>query len=262
MSIAEKLTQIANKIPDVYSTGYSKGHEAGFQDGVVKGMYDGEQYAYDRFWDAFQENGNRNIYSHGFNGGGWTQETLNPKYLVKPVDTSSTSQYGVQIFYRANERASEYLDFSKIADKFDFSELTMATSIFDSCKFTNVIADFSKVENLQLAFAARWYGSVDKATIKVTEKLTTVTNMFYYNRNLTELILMEGSVISCNGWDLKWASKLTKASIESIINALSPTTSGLSITLSQTAKNNAFTTSEWDSLVATKKNWTISLVTA
>lgn len=242
MSIAGKLTTIAENVPKVYEAGAKS--------------------QYDTFWDAFQENGNRNIYSHGFNGGGWTAETLKPKHLVKPVDTSSTSQYGVQIFYRANERSATYLDFSKIADKFDFSELTMATSIFDSCKFTNVIADFSKVENLQLAFAARWYGSVDKATIKVTNKLTNVTNMFYYNRNMTEFMLMEGSEIACSGWDLKWASKLTKASIESIINALSTSTSGLSITLSQTAKNNAFTTSEWDSLVATKKNWTISLVTA
>ena len=242
MSIAEKLTTIAENVPKVYEAGAKS--------------------QYDAFWDSFQENGNRNIYSHGFNGGGWTQETLNPKYLVKPIDSSSTSQYGIQMFYRANERSSEYLDFSKVADKFDFSELTMATSMFDSCKFTNVIADFSKVENLQLAFAARWYGSVDKATIKVTEKLTTATNMFYYNRNMTELMLMEGSVIACSGWDLKWSSRLTKSSIESIINALSSSTSGLSITLSQTAKNNAFTTSEWDSLVATKKNWTISLVTA
>jgi hypothetical protein len=242
MGVKTRLATIAENVPKVYESG--------------------KKSQYDEFWDSFQENGNRNIYSHGFNGGGWTQETLNPKYLVKPIDTSSTSQCGVQMFYRANEKSATYLDFSKVADKFDFSGLTMASSMFDSCKITNIIADFSNAENLSLAFAARWYASVDKATIKVSEKLTTVTNMFYYNRNLTELILMEGSTIACSGWDLKWASKLTKASIESIINALSSTTSGLSITLSQTAKNNAFTTSEWESLVATKNNWTISLVTA
>lgn len=64
--------------------------------------------------------------------------------------------------------------------------------------------------------------------------------------------------------------KLSKPSITSIINCLSTTTSGLTVTLSKTAVNNAFETSEgvadgstsqeWLNLVATKTNWTISLV--
>lgn len=56
------------------------------------------------------------------------------------------------------------------------------------------------------------------------------------------------------------STKLSKASIESVFGALSNTTSGLTLTLSQTAKQNAFTDAQWSALVATKPNWTISLM--
>ena len=56
------------------------------------------------------------------------------------------------------------------------------------------------------------------------------------------------------------STKLSKESIESVFGALSNTTSGLTLTLSQTAKQNAFTNAQWSALVATKPNWTISLV--
>ena len=174
------------------------------------------------------------------------------------------------MFYRANELNTERLDFSTIADKFDFSGLTMATQLFSSANFTNVIADISNVYNATLAFANQWYGAVDKLTLKVTEKLTTATNIFYGNFWLKELTMMEGSVIACDGWDLHWATALTKASITSVINALSTTTSGKTLTLSKAAVNKAFETSAgagdgeastaWISLEQSRPNWTISLV--
>ena len=90
------------------------------------------------------------------------------------------------------------------------------------------------------------------------------TNCFQL-QNLT----IEG-IIGQNGFNVQWSTKLSKASITSIINALSETTSGLTVTLSKTAVNNAFETSagaadgstseEWTTLEGTKTNWTISLV--
>ena len=69
--------------------------------------------------------------------------------------------------------------------------------------------------------------------------------------------------------DMKSCTLLSKASITSIINALSSTTSGLTVTLSKTAVNTAFetesggadgsTSQEWLALATTKSNWTISL---
>jgi hypothetical protein len=67
-------------------------------------------------------------------------------------------------------------------------------------------------------------------------------------------------VIGQKNFNVHWSPKLSKASIESIINALSSTTSGLTVTISKTAKEAAFTSAEWSALIATKSNWTISLV--
>jgi hypothetical protein len=63
--------------------------------------------------------------------------------------------------------------------------------------------------------------------------------------------------------------KLNKASITSVINALSTTTSGLTVTFSKSAVNNAFataegaadgsTSAEWTALKNTRTNWNIAL---
>jgi hypothetical protein len=70
-----------------------------------------------------------------------------------------------------------------------------------------------------------------------------------------------------------WSTSLSKESITSIINALSDSTSGFSVTFSKQAVDNAFgyviddyewfdgtNSAEWKALVATKPNWTINLV--
>ena len=63
---------------------------------------------------------------------------------------------------------------------------------------------------------------------------------------------------------------LSKESILSVFNALSDTITGMTLTLKLLAVNTAFETSEgaadgstseeWNTLIATKSNWTISLV--
>jgi hypothetical protein len=82
-------------------------------------------------------------------------------------------------------------------------------------------------------------------------------------------MLVEG-VIGCDYFDVSPAKSLDKESITSIIDALSPATSGLTVTLSEAAVQKAFETSpgaadgvdtvEWVELYDTKPNWTIALV--
>jgi hypothetical protein len=93
-------------------------------------------------------------------------------------------------------------------------------------------------------------------------------NTFHYAYD-TEHIGFEG-IIAQNGLNLQWSTKLDKESHVKLVNTLSSTTSGLSVTVSQTAVNKAFETSEgandgstsqeWLNLIATKPNWTISIV--
>ena len=66
--IAEKLTTIAENQQKVYDAGFEKGQQA----------------EYDRFWDAYQQNGNRTDYQTAFSGVGWTAESFKPKYNIAP----------------------------------------------------------------------------------------------------------------------------------------------------------------------------------
>ena len=70
-----------------------------------------------------------------------------------------------------------------------------------------------------------------------------------------------------NNLSLAWSTLLNKDSITNLINALSTNTTGLTITFSKTAVNNAFGididddstwTFEWMALRDTKSNWTFA----
>ena len=107
-----------------------------------------------------------------------------------------------------------------------------------------------------------------RITLLVPNPYCDWTNAFAYHP-VKELNLLEGTVIGTNGFNVQWATALPKSSITSIINALSDSTSGLSITLPFFAVNTAFDdgslplngsdSEEWKALIATKPNWTINL---
>ena len=68
MSIAEKLTTIAENEIQVYEAG--------------------KQAEYDRLWDALQQKGSRTHYAYAFAYTGWSEEIFNPKYPITPTNTS------------------------------------------------------------------------------------------------------------------------------------------------------------------------------
>ena len=119
-----------------------------------------------------------------------------------------------------------------------------------------------------------WQGTFAQCTkLHTIEKLVLSEKVYplssFVNCYELENLTIEG-IIGQNDFNVQWSTKLSKESIISIINALSVTTSGLTVTLSKTAVNNAFetakgnadgsTSEEWAALIATKQNWTISLV--
>lgn len=72
-----KPSDFANKIDEVYNAGKNAGGGGGSYE---QGFADGKQAEYDRFWDAFQENGNRSAYQNSFTG--WTDACYAPKYPI------------------------------------------------------------------------------------------------------------------------------------------------------------------------------------
>lgn len=72
MSIADKLTTVAENIPKVYEAG--------------------QQSEYDSFWDSLQDNGTRTAYWGGF--AGWRNTAFKPKYPLNNVTTCNYMFYG------------------------------------------------------------------------------------------------------------------------------------------------------------------------
>ena len=72
LAVAEvnSLEEIPEKVDEAYLYGTEEGYESG------------KKAQYDAFWDAYQENGNRNNYPYAFYNVGWTDTTYNPKYNI------------------------------------------------------------------------------------------------------------------------------------------------------------------------------------
>lgn len=217
-----------------------EGYEAGFEAG------------YDAFWDVVQNNGERTSYGNAFSN--WGAEYIRPKHKV--VATNSND---------GNQTFSHCLKLKKIESAyFDFSQKPAGTNnnsgyyyTFYNCRELEEIEDVGLIP--QYGYHTT-FGNCEKlhtiAKIGVDEN-TIFSETFNYCHELQNLTI-EG-VIGKNGFNVRWSTKLSKASIESIINALSSTTSSLTVTISKTAKEAAFTDEEWTALVAMKPNWTISL---
>ena len=252
MSIAEKLTTIAENEEKVFKAG--------------------EKAEYDRFWDIWQENGNRTNYMYGF--AGWKQDVFLPKY---PITLSGEASW---CFLNSN-----LTDFKKHCEEhnvvIDTKNLTIASRFFSNCYTLTSFPDFdfSNCESISYFFN-NCYALVEVGTIG-NENIKNCEHLFYGCGNLKKIGMVYSNentlwdrtsfycgkledvrisgVIGASDISLQWSTKLSKESITSFINALSLTATGKSITFSKTAKQNAFTDTEWASLIATKPNWTISL---
>jgi hypothetical protein len=194
-------------------------------------VYDaGKQAEYDTLWDNLQQNGKRVHYEWAFAYSGWNDKNYNPKYPITPTNKSGMS----------------YMFFWNVA----ITDTKVPITAFGNCFYA-----FGNCYKLKRIPKLIFNNPID------------INSMFYDCRVLEE-INVEGEIsLAIN---LQWSTKLTKASITSIISALSSTTTGLTATFSKTAVNNAFATSEgaadgsssaeWLALAGTKTNWTISLV--
>lgn len=263
MSIAEKLTAIAENEQKVYDAGYMRGSNDGYvqgeQNGYAFGFDEGKKAEYDRFWDDFQENGNLTNYYAAFAGNGWSLNTLKPKHIVKPIDDTYATQAANSLFFHCGGRSNlRRIDFRQIAHLFDFSKVINATRMFAEANINYITADLSNVTDMSEAFTEYWGAVKTHLTLTTSAKTVFHISTFDGNSKLTDLIFTEGSVIA-SSISLGY-SPLNKASITSIFNALSPSVSGQTLTLKKSAKEAAFTEDEWAALIATKSNWTISLI--
>lgn len=244
MTIAEKITRA--------KTDYDEVFEAGFEKGKAEGG--GDSY-YIKFWNDYL-NPVPFGWSYKFAGYGWNNKTFRPPVDIVPTGSCTLMFGGCGIMDLKG--LCEELDI-----RIDFSKATGLPQIFSDSRITTVgEIDTRSASNINyILYNARSLISVDKIILKDDGSQTTNANSFF-NAIKLENIIFEG-VIGQNGFNFQWSTLLSKASIISIINCLSTTTSGLTVTLSKTAVETAFgstTSAEWTTLIGTRSNWTISLV--
>lgn len=227
----------------------------------------GKQDEYDRFWDLYQQNGERVNYRNAFAGYGWTADTFKPKYKMIPTGIYDA----LSMFSLCNVTAvgaENALDYRKFAHLLDFSQAAETNGTFYSARINYIDVDFSNSKNLQNCFSAEWNKTyLTDLTLKVSQKCTNYSNAFIYQVDLTNLTFVEGSVIAAS-ISFNRSPKLTKASLLSIFTALSTTVTGRTVTVHRKAVNKAFetrdgandgsTSQEWLDLIATRSNWTVS----
>lgn len=171
----------------------------------------------------------RRSYLYAFAGEGWNDRTYHP--------------IGDLI---VTHNAQNMYSYSGITD----TKVTINASSSSLTNFYHVFANATKLRTIRL--------------LKVSP-ITTLHNAFTACTAL-ESITIQGTIGKAANF--KWCP-LTKESILNVIEALSDTTSGLTVTFNTSAVNTAFETvngvadgsqsAEWKALVDSKPNWTFAL---
>ena len=235
MSIAEKLTTIAENEQKVYDAGAKSEH--------------------DRFWDSFQQNGNRTNYSGAFYGAGWNNATFKPKYDIKPTGVDSSSMFRETAITGDLKTLMEELGVS-----IDTSGVTSFSYSFYNNQFEGLpFIDLSNKGNENNAIATAYVFANNKKLkrleIKVS-KTTTYSNSFNSCSALENLSV--SGEIGQAGFSVSASTKLTHDSIMSIINALyNYSGSGKTYTVTLGSTNLAKLT-DAEKAIATEKGWTLA----
>jgi hypothetical protein len=242
MTTAEKLIKVAE-------------NEAIVKDAVeqldlcLKGdKVDGKSW-YDEFWDEALKSGGSWIYR--FAGYCWTDKTF------KPTQDLITHGNSNNIFNN-----SLITDLTAILNKcgvrLDVSQAISVSGLFTYSKVTRVpFLDCRNCTTINGIFSNA-VEVIEIEGIAINENCNVHSS--FINCTKLEKLIMSGT-IGQNGFDVHWSTKLSADSLKSIINALSTTTTGLTITLPTTAQSNyekVYGSGSWATLTATRSNWTIA----
>lgn len=179
----------------------------------------GKKSEYDRFWDAFQQNGERNFYDSAFFREYWDDTTYNPKYPIY-CETSNGARQAFNVSYISSTKVPIYC-------------------ISTSLSFT--FADATRLKSIPLLSL---------------ENVTEYNNAFTRCPALEELNIV--GTIEKNGFSVADSPLLTHDSLMSIINCLKDYAgSGTTYTVTLGATNLAKLT-DAEKAIATQKGWTLA----
>lgn len=173
----------------------------------------GKKSEYDRFWDIYQDNGDRVLYSYSFAGYGWTDETFKPKYdiVASGVVVHMFSSSRITDLAESLNRAGVTLDVSKVT-KFNYfmseNSFTVRIPILNTTSSSDLSYFFYSNKNLKI---------IDEVILK-SDGSQVFTN-YSFRLDALEEIRFSGT-IGKNGFNVQWSKNLSHESLMSIINAL------------------------------------------
>ena len=265
-SLIEKISTLPK---DRYEDGYNEGYNVGYNESLDIGKEQGKKELLNSFWNDFliQVNANgvvldRTVYQYAF--GYFTPEFFYPTKNLK----MTYANYSFDGFNPKGEYFNLKTRLEECGVQIDLSACRDVSGMFQGSKI-NIIPTIdltaSNIVNLNTMFRNAIVETVEKLILKDDGSQTFNNNTF--NTTTLKNIAFDGVI--GNTVTFVNCTLLTKASIESIIGALSTTKTGQSLTLSLTAVNKAFETSlnandgssstEWKNLINTRENWTINL---
>ena len=166
-----------------------------------------------------------------------------------------------QLFDGSNADSTTYAEIDKILESrgvtLDFSKATSLHTTFTNARVKSI----GKIDG---STASSWYMTFYGCRAEIIQELvfnskSSFTDTFTGAKWLKEIETVSGTIAN----SISFADcPLVKASIESLFNALSTTTTGKTATFNKAAVTAAFGSTEaeeWLALVATRQNWTISL---
>ena len=223
---------------------------------VSNGVSQGQQQAYDEFWNAYQSRGTRTNYRNGFGGIGWTDNTLKPKYPILPAVTDAYMMFA----------AARVQDIATIFPSITVSG-TSQYMFYNNYTVTH-IGEISLNDEMNGTFqGCSGLVTIDKLIINYANTSGKAHSSTFSTCSSLKNIVIEGEIKG--NLSVSASTKLSKNSLISSINALSTESTGKTFTLSTTAVNNAFETStgandgstseEWLTLTGTRTNWTIAI---
>ena len=207
----------------------------------------GRQAEYDAFWDAFQENGNRTNYNSAFFY--WPDETFQPKYDIVPT--------GSAISMFSNSKIKNLKDIiEKAGIIFDTSKSTDVGYMFNAASYLTEAPLIDATNSKSVDRLFNQCGSLKKASVVFPEnKITAYTNAF---QQCVELEDFTAYGVIDFPLSLSTCSKLTNASVQSIIDCLKDLTGATTQTLTvhQNVRNRM--TPEQVDTIVNVKNWTLA----
>lgn len=270
-NLKDFLTGIANKLreylyttelinPQDFESKIAEAINTVGNNAYYSGIEEGKQAEYDKFWDSFQENGNKTNYLYAFSGTGWTDTTFKPKYNMKPTNAQYMfSENSIIHLYEILTEQNVEIDFSQCTN---FNRMLM----WSQAQHIPTVDTRSSSNINYIFFYASLVKTIDKLILK-DDGSQTFSDAFSGCSSLID-ITIEG--IIGKQFNIHHCPKLSKKSIESIINALSETANGLTVQFSQAAVQNAFGisditeestwTNEYRTLRNSKSNWTIAYI--